>query len=343
MSNLEFAWPYAALFFIMLLPLWLLHRREYGGYLVSPAALVVKQFAGKATSLTRRFPFFMALVWSLLTLAAMRPQLVGDAIEISRHGRSLMLALDLSESMEATDMTINDSAVPRITVAKNVLDDFITKRKGDRVGLVVFGSESFLHAPLTFDHATVKLFLDDAQIGFAGPKTAIGDALGLATKKLVEDVKGDRVIVMLTDGQNNIGSLEPMQAAQIAKKYNIKIYVVGLGASRMIVNGFFGPTRVNPSESLDEAEPEMKELTTLTGGKYYRAKDYQSLAGIYDEIDRLEPIITDPLTIIPRKDLFYWPLALALFMILARISLTMVRASSRFTFSRGSSPKLAGR
>lgn len=324
MSNLEFAWPYAALSLLLLLPLWLFYRRHEQGFLVSPIALAVKRLGlAKGGVLAKKLPLVEVVIWILLVCALMRPQLVGDALEISRDGRNLMLVLDLSESMEALDMTLNGQPVDRLVLAKDVLDSFIDRRRGDRLGLVVFGSESFLHAPLTFDHPTIKRFLDDAQIGFAGPKTAIGDAIGLATKKLLEEKRGDRIIVMLTDGQNNIGSLEPMQAAEIAKKHRVKIYMIGLGASRMVVDGFFGPTRINPSESLDEAEPEMRELVALTGGKYYRAKDHKALAQIYAEIDALEPVKSDPIILIPRKDLFYWPLTCALVVMLLHLASRM--------------------
>lgn len=324
MSNLVFAWPYAAIGFFAIIPFWLYHRKQEGGYLISPIAQVMKKLATSTRSLSAvRFPLWPAIIWALMVLSLMRPQLVGDALEISRDGRNLMMVLDLSESMEATDMTLADQPVDRLTIAKEVMTEFIDERRGDRIGLVVFGSESFLHAPLTFDHRTIKTFLVDTQIGFAGPKTAIGDAIGLATKKLLEEQNGDRVIILLTDGQNNIGSLEPLQAAQIASKHKVKIYVIGLGASRMIVDGFFGATRINPSVSLDEAEPEMKEVTALTGGKYFRARDHQSLVDIYREIDTLEPVKTDPVVVIPRKDLFYWPLALALVVILLRMLSTM--------------------
>ena len=318
MSNLEFAWPLAALGLFFLIPLWLFYRRREDAYLLSPMATAVKRLVVNKSLVVGSFPFFQALIWLILIVALMRPQLVGDALEIPRDGRNLMLVLDLSESMEALDMKLDEQPVDRLVIAKDVLTSFIDKRRGDRLGLVVFGSESFLHAPLTFDHATIKRFLDDAQIGFAGPKTAIGDALGLATKKLLEEQVGDRIIVMLTDGQNNIGSLEPMQAAEIAKQHKVKIYVIGLGASRMVVDGFFGPQGINPSESLDDAEPEMRELTSLTGGAYYRAKDHQGLAKIYQEIDRLEPVAAEPIVLIPRKDLFYWPLGLVFVLAILR-------------------------
>lgn len=205
-----------------------------------------------------------------------------------------------------------------------MITSFIDKRRGDRIGLVVFGSEAFLHAPLSFDHPMIKQFLADAQIGFAGPKTAIGDAIGLAVKKLIEQTQGDRVLVLLTDGQNNIGSLTPLDAATIAQKQGVKIYIAGLGSSRMVVNGFFGPQAVNPSLSLDEAEPELKNIANMTKGKYFRAKDYKALQAIYSDIDRLEPVKADPVVLVPRKEVFFWPLSVVVLLITLR-ALLMVR------------------
>lgn len=328
MSNLEFAWPYAALCLLVLLPMWLLERRRKGAsdFLLSPIAPVLIKLINDEgqTAYRNKINWLMVLLWSLLVLALMRPQYVGDPIEIARDGRNIMLVLDLSESMEAEDMSLAGHTADRLTVAKSVINEFIDKRHNDRIGLVVFGSESFLHAPLSFDHPTIKQFLSDAQIGFAGPKTAIGDAIGLAVKKLIEQTKGERILVLSTDGQNNIGSLEPMQAAEIAKKHGVKIYIVGLGASRMAVNGFFGPTSINPSISLDEAEPEMKQITAMTGGKYFRAKDQTSLAAIYADIDKLEPTKADPVVLIPRKELFYWPVTLVLALMLLRMFATLL-------------------
>lgn len=317
MSNLDFAWPYAALCLLWLIPMWLFYKnpRPNTGFLLSPRTLVLSRLVNNKAGFSSSHFFLRALFWAILVVALMRPQFVGDAIEMSRDGRNIMLVQDISESMEALDMELNGQQANRLDIAKDVLDDFIDKRRGDRIGLVVFGSESFLHAPLSFDHPVIKQFLFEAQIGFAGPKTAIGDAIGLAVKKLIEQTKGERVIILLTDGQNNMGELEPLQAAKIAEKHGIKIYVVGLGASRMVVNGFFGPTAINPSASLDEAEPELKQIASMTGGKYFRAKDHDALLTIYHDIDSLEPTKSDPIVMIPKKELFYWPLGILMMLI----------------------------
>jgi Ca-activated chloride channel homolog len=335
MSNLVFAWPYAALCLLLLIPLmWWEKKRGCSTTLSTPMTLNVRKIMILKTKYTwsKMINWPMTIFWMLLVIALMRPQYVGKPIEITRDGRNIMLVLDISESMEAQDMRLAGAITNRLVAAKNVMTDFIDKRHGDRIGLVVFGSESFLHAPLSFDLVTIKRFLDDAQIGFAGPKTAIGDAIGLSVKKLIEQTQGEKVMILLTDGQNNMGALEPMQAANIAKKHDVKIYIVGLGSSRMVVDGFFGPTAINPSLALDEAEPELKKIASLTEGKYFRARDHATLANIYREVDKLEPVKADPVILIPRKDLFYWPLSLLviLMLVLALVQIFLATSSSSY-------------
>lgn len=318
MSNLIFAWPYAALLLAMWYPMVRhdIKRRRSEGVLYCPMAGAMKQLVrDKPKRFFGRIPYAICLVWLLMVLALMRPQFVGAPIELSRNGRNIMLVLDLSESMEMTDMEHQGRILDRLSAAKDVMSSFVEKRTQDRLGLVVFGSEAFLHAPLSFDLPMIKQFLDDTQIGFAGPKTAIGDALGLAVKKLIEQSQGERVIVLLTDGQNNMGSLMPMDAAGIAKQHNIKLYIVGLGSSRMVVDGFFGPQAINPSQSLDDAEPELKEMATMTGGRFFRAKDPKALMSIYEDIDRLEPQKSEPKVFYPKKEVFFWPLSLAVLLL----------------------------
>lgn len=315
MSHVEFYWPYAGLLLLVILPWYFFGRKQQSTpYLQSYLTEVVEQIqpSSMVSTSNKKMLRLNFLAWTLLVCALMRPALVGDPIDVERSGRSLMLTLDISESMEARDLHINGEPLDRLSVAKSVLLDFIDHRRGDRLGLVVFGAEAFLHAPLSFDRAMIKRFLLDTQIGFAGPKTAIGNAIGLSVKKLLEEKEGDRVMILLTDGQNNSGQLEPLKAAEMAKKYRIKIYIVGLGASRIMVDGFFGPSAINPSQDLDAAEPELKQIASMTGGRYFRAKDSNALLKIYDDIDAMEPVKIDNLVAIPRKELFYWPLVLLL-------------------------------
>lgn len=268
----------------------------------------------------------LCLIWCGLITAASGPTWIGDPITLPSSGRDLLLAVDLSGSMNIEDMKVRGEVAPRIIAVKAVLNDFIQRRKGDRLGLVVFGSQAYIQAPLTFDRATVQRFLKEAQIGFAGEKnTAIGDAIGLSVKRL-RDRPGERhVMILLTDGQNNGGSVQPIPAAKLAAENNIIIYTVGVGADEMVVPGLFGSNfgsrRVNPSADLDEKT--LQEIATLTGGKYFRARNPEELMNIYHLLDELEPVEVNEQTYRPQKALFYWPLGFA-FALSAMIAISML-------------------
>lgn len=250
------------------------------------------------------------LIWTLLLIAASRPVWLGDPIEFQNSGRDLMMAVDLSGSMEINDMVLNGRQVDRLTATKSVMNDFIERRRGDRLGLILFGTQAYLQAPLTFDRQTVKTLMTESGIGMAGNKTAIGDALGLAVKHLRKRPEDSRVLILLTDGANTAGEISPLQAAQIAKEERIKIYSIGLGADEMIEPGFFGARRVNPSADLDEKT--LKEMAELTGGQYFRARNIEELNKIYALLDQLEPTMQEEEVFRPSKGLFFWPLGLAL-------------------------------
>lgn len=261
----------------------------------------------------------LALLWLLLVAAACSPRWVGAPVNLPNSGRDLMLAVDLSGSMQIPDMKIQGQQVQRLDAVKAVVDDFIKRRKGDRIGLIVFGTHAYVQAPLTFDLTTVGRFLDDAQIGFAGPNTAIGDAIGLAVKRLRKRPGDRHVLVLLTDGANDAGSVTPLAAAQMAAKNHIVIYTVGVGADEMLLPGLFGTNfgarRVNPSQDLDEDA--MTAVAKATGGRYFRARNPEELAGIYQELDQLEPVADKRQTYRPRRALFHWPLGAALLLSLA--------------------------
>ncbi len=259
----------------------------------------------------------MALVWLLLVIAAAKPQWLGEPQAVSTSGRDLLLAVDISGSMEQNDMQVNGRKASRLVAVKHVVSEFIQQRKGDRIGLVLFGSQAYLQTPLTFDTASVMQFLQEAQLGFAGENTAIGDAIGLSVKRL-KDRKTvnndanltDKVIILLTDGENTAGEVEPLQAAQLAAKINTKIYTVGIGAERMTVRSFFGSRTVNPSAALDEDT--LTSIAKVTGGQYFRARNTEELNNIYNELDKLEPIEQEKEWLRPIKSLFMWPLSAAL-------------------------------
>lgn len=252
----------------------------------------------------------LTLVWVLLLGAASRPSYVGQPVQLPGVARDLMLAVDISGSMEENDMRIDDRPVRRIDAVKAVAGEFITHRQNDRLGLILFADNAYLQAPLTFDLMTVKQLLDEAQLGFAGTKTAIGDAIGLAIKRMTERPAESRVVVLLTDGANNAGKVEPLEAAKLAAEQGLTIYTIGIGAAERVVRSFFGSSVVNPSRDLDEDT--LREVAALTGGQYYRAKNVSELAKIYAELDKIEPVDQDAETFRPRDPLFYWPLACAL-------------------------------
>jgi Ca-activated chloride channel family protein len=250
-----------------------------------------------------------ALAWVLVVAAAARPQWVGEIENFPVTGRDLLLAVDISGSMDTQDMVLENRAVNRLLAVKQVAGEFIQRRRGDRVGLILFGSRAYLQTPLTFDTETTATLLAESEIGLAGRETAIGDAIGLAVKRLREDAASDRVLVLLTDGANTSGEVQPLQAAEFAARQGLTIYTVGVGADEMMVRDFFGSRVVNPSADLDEDT--LRSIAERTGGQYFRARDTEALAEIYRLLDELEPVESDVEAVRPVDELFYWPLGAA--------------------------------
>lgn len=312
MFDLAFPWA------LVLLPLplligWLLPRVAD----VVPVSLAVPFYDALASSISQKKHdvlnikplYYLALIWICLVLAAAGPRWVGAPIPLSRDGHNLMLVLDLSGSMELDDMELHGRPATRLSVVKSAAKQFVAKRSGDRIGLILFGSRAYLQTPLTYDHHNVLQRLDEAIVGLAGNTTSIGDALGLAVKRLQHAAAKSRVIILLTDGANNSGVLTPMKAAQLALMDQIKIYTIGLGserASRRFGNLFYG---MNPSADLDETT--LKKLAKKTGGRYFYATDPKSLNEIYQMINQLETVQQEESTIRPQQEYYPWLLALA--------------------------------
>ena len=212
--------------------------------------------------------------------------------------------------MGTEDMSLNGKMVTRLAAVKAVVGEFVERRRGDRLGLILFGSQAYLQAPLTFDRNTINTLLTETPLGIAGGKTAIGDAIGLSVKRLLDRPAANRVLILLTDGVNNVGEVSPIQAAKLAAQEGITIYTIGFGADEMAVSGLLFNRTVNPSAELDTET--LTEIASLTGGLYQRARSTQELANIYLALDELEPIEVDQETYRPEKSLFFWPLGSAL-------------------------------
>ncbi len=269
------------------------------------------------------------LAWILLIAAVARPQWVGEMVSLPTTGRDLMLAIDISGSMATEDMQVNNDYVDRLSVVKAVISQFLDARKGDRVGLVLFGTNAYVQAPLTFDLKSVKKLMIEAPVGIAGGKTAIGDAIGLTVKRLRERQNEEKVVILLTDGANNVGEIPPIKAAELASVDGIKIYTIGVGAEEMRVPSLFGSLAgrtTNPSADLDEET--LSKIAEATQGRYFRAKDTNTLAQIYELIDQLEPIEQEPETYRPFQVLYYWPLGISLCLFLSLLLIDAVRPSN---------------
>jgi Ca-activated chloride channel family protein len=322
-SGFNLAWPWL----LVLLPVpWLLRALLKSAPQSGLQALKVPWYGLMTGSGSSRLsqPILAAVaavVWLLLMGAAARPQWVGEVQQLPVTGRDLLLAVDISGSMDTQDMVLDNSPVNRLAVVKRVAGEFIQRRRGDRVGLVLFGSRAYQQTPLTFDTETTAILLEEAEIGLAGRETAIGDAIGLSVKRLREDASAERVLILLTDGANTSGEVQPMQAAEFAARENLTIYTVGVGADEMMVQDFFGTRTVNPSADLDEDT--LRAIADRTGGAYFRARDAKALAEIYEQLDQLEPVESDQESIRPVDELFYWPLSAAFLLALAAAFFTL--------------------
>jgi Ca-activated chloride channel family protein len=305
----HFAWPWLALALpLPLLARWLLQPAAPGRALRLPHQGIVLTEA-TATSAGSTRIWLLALAWLCLVAAATRPQWLGPPQAQQRSGRAMMLAVDLSGSMRTDDMRLAGHPVSRFGAVEAIASDFIARRSGDELGLVLFGSRAFLVTPLTYDLTAVRAQLQGAAVGLAGTETAIGDAIAVAVKRLAALPEQARVLVLLTDGVNNAGSISPREAAKAAKAAGVRIYTIGIGADRMTVPDFFGSRVVNPSADLDVGM--LTTIATQTGGRFFRATDSGQLADAYRAIDALEPMPQRAPTLRPRHELFRWPLAAA--------------------------------
>lgn len=249
-------------------------------------------------------------IWVLLVMAAARPQWVGEPVRLPNMSRDILMVVDISNSMNERDFALQGRRIDRLSAVKKTAADFIKQRADDRIGLVLFGSRAYVQAPITYDKSSVLEILAQTDAGMAGNSTSIGDAIGLSLKSLRNsDNKDKKVIILLTDGENNSGALSLAQAIQLAKDEGVKIYTIGVGAEQSFVNSIFG-IRIAVPSALDEES--LNQIAAETKGTYFRATDTQSLAQIYQEIDKLEANENEDQFVREVKERFIWPLGMAL-------------------------------
>jgi Ca-activated chloride channel family protein len=299
---------------LVLLPLpWLLHRMlppapSHSDALFLPFAANLSPDSTPIAATGSRYRWLLlTLTWLMLVAAAVRPQWLGDPQPAPTTGRELLLAVDVSGSMATEDMADNHT---RLQVVQKVAGDFIRHRRGDQVGLILFGTRPYFQAPLTTDLGTVEQFLNESVIGVAGTQTAIGDAIGLAIKRMRSEhagsgQNGQMTMILLTDGGNDAGVMDPLRAARMAAANGLRIYTIGVGAEAQ--QGVFGA-----SGNTDLDEDTLKSIAKITNGEYFRASDADTLQKVYTRIDQLEPVAAREQWYRPSTEWFPWPLALAL-------------------------------
>lgn len=317
----QFQWPWI----ILLLPLpyfiqrfWVVQRRETDTLpqLRFPATRRLQQAFSTTdfslTTLQQRWHWFtLWLIWIGLIFALMYPQLLDKQVEVIESGYDLMLAVDLSESMQEQDFySPQGQRINRFDAVKQVIGPFIQRRVGDRLGLILFADQAYLQAPLTLDNTAVYTLLQKAVLGMAGKRTAIGDAIGLAVKKLRERPEESRVLILLTDGENTAGQLPPLQSSELAKQYHIRIYTIGVGTPDVFGRGF--------------DERTLRKIAEITGGAYYSATDINALANVYAHIDQtLHKTEAESRVYLQRTPLYHFPLGIAMLALLALFLMKM--------------------
>ena len=299
----EYSW----VFYLLPMPIllwWILpvHREEQQAVRIpffeeAAKAAGLKPSAGAVIPKRNLWQWILGpLCWTLAVAALARPQWVEDPIEQIQSARDLMLALDLSQSMETRDfVSSKGKRMDRLQAVKEVVDEFVTRRKGDRIGLIVYGTAAYPQVPFTLDHESVRLLLDETSIGMAGPQTAIGDAIGLAIKMFEASEVEERVLILLTDGNDTASKMPPDRAGHIAAKNNIVIHTIGIG---------------DPSATGEEQVDleTLKQISVITGGKSFRGENREQLEGIYDALDEMTPQNYESYSYRPKIPLFHWPL-----------------------------------
>ena len=256
-----------------------------------------------------RWPLILgSIVWVLLLCALSRPQWLSDPVDQPKTGRDIMLAVDLSSSMEIEDFILNEHSVDRLKAVKSVVKDFIKKREGDRLGLILFGTKAYVQSPLSYDLSSVAQLLDEAQISMVGKQTAIGDAIGLAVKRLHNRPLSQRVLILLSDGNNTAGIIPAPRAAHFAALEGLRVYTIGIGVKS--ANPLFGNKALSHAAVLNETT--LKTVAKLANGRYFSAQDVEELKQVYTTIDEMEKVIIGQDYYHHVLELYFWPLGAAL-------------------------------
>jgi len=328
-AMVSFGWPFA----LLLLPMpwllrWLLKARPPAmEQAINAPPLLEAQLSKLQTRAGLSFDsnrLLLLLGWTLLVLSIAQPRLASGEQIYPASGRALVLAIDLSGSMERTDFELDGERADRLSVVKRVARDFIRKRQGDRIGLVLFGDEAFSASPLSFDLSAIGSAVANAAISMAGRTTAIGEALGLAIVKLRTDPAKEKAVILLSDGTNNSGGAEPEDAARLAAQFGIRIHTIGLGSEKAPDSA----NALDPSADLDEET--LREIARLSGGIYQRARTTAELDHVYVELDKLEAAEAIAPPFVPRLDLrnYFLP---GLFAVVALLGWTEWRQSRQVT------------
>ena len=312
MYQLEYPW----LLILLPLPLlawWLLppYRQETASVRLAffgevASAVGVAPAPGAVIARTNWLQKVLApLCWALVVLALARPQFVEPPLQKVEPARDLMLALDLSQSMDTRDFRDpSGQLITRVAAVRQVVEDFVARRKNDRIGLIVFGDAPFPQVPFTLDHDTVRAMIDDVIPGMAGPRTALGDSMGLAIKMFAASKAPEKVLILLTDGNDTASRMPPPRAADIARQNGIKVHTVAIG-----------DPNARGEDKVDVAT--LEAVASATGGRYFFGGDQAQLAQIYETLDRITPANQKTLSWRPKRELFYLPLGVALAALLA--------------------------
>lgn len=324
MLQLELWWA------LLLLPLPYLVRRwlkpvERNRFSLEVPLLNRSQYSSHnfATSRHDLVRFCLWLFWILLVIASSRPFWVGEPVSRTESGRDLMLAVDISGSMSEADMTVNQLTASRIDVLKIVVESFLERREGDRIGLILFGTNAYTFVPLTFDLETLKALLRDISTGLAGRHTAIGDAIGLSVKAMRVQEARHKVLILVTDGTSTAGFEDPVLAARAAFDQGLTIYTIGVGSDAESLSRTYGVSSIPAGTAMNE--PVLRQIAAVTGGEYFRATNTEALEAIYLDLDQLEPVEHEYQSHRPRTELFYYPLLLGISFLLAYLCWSLWR------------------